>query len=59
MFRSAKYVQRYEFVIFQLDNVILAPANNQHQQKMGISLRSVTEMQYTIVTMLILRCNSG
>ena len=35
MFRSAKYVQRYEFVRFQLDNVIIAPANGQHQQNKG------------------------
>ena len=35
MFRSAKYVQSYEFVRFQLDNVIIAPANGQHQQKNG------------------------
>ena len=34
-FRSNKYVQRYEYVRIQLDNVILAPANNQHQQKKG------------------------
>ena len=56
MFRSAKYVQRYEFVRFLLDNVIIAPANGKHQQKMGISLRS---MQYTIGTMLISRYNSS
>ena len=59
MFRSAKYVQTYEFVTFQLDNVIIAPANGQHQQKMGISLRSMTGLQYTIGTMLILKYNSS
>ena len=58
-FRSNTYVQRYEFVRFQLDNVIIAPANNQHQQKMGISLRAMAGLRYTIGTMLISRCNSG
>ena len=59
MFRSAKYVQRYEFLRFQLDNVIIAPANGQHQQKMGINLRSMTGLQYKIGTMLNLRYNSN
>ena len=35
MFGSNKYAQRYEFVRFQLDNVIVAPGNGQHQQKNG------------------------
>ena len=34
-FRSNEYLQRNEFVRFQLDDVIRAPANGQHQHKNG------------------------
>ena len=34
-FRTSEYLQRYEMVRFQLDDVIRAPANNQHQLKNG------------------------
>ena len=34
-FRTDEYLQRYELVRFQLDDVIRAPANGQHQQKNG------------------------
>ena len=34
-FRTSEYFQRYELVRFQLDDVIRAPANGQHQQKNG------------------------
>ena len=34
-FRSNEYLQRNELVRFQLDDVIRAPANNQHQVKNG------------------------
>ena len=32
-FRTSEYLQRNELVRYQLDNVILIPANGQHQQK--------------------------
>ena len=32
-FRTSEYLQRYELVRFQLDDVIRAPANGQHQPK--------------------------
>ena len=32
-FRTSEYLQRYEMVRYQLDDVIRAPANDQHQQK--------------------------
>ena len=34
-FRSSEYLQRNKLVRFQLDDVIRAPANNQHQTKNG------------------------
>ena len=34
-FRSSEYLQRNELVRFQLDDVIRAPTNNQHQEKKG------------------------
>lgn len=34
-FRTSEYLQRYELVRFQLDDVIRAPANGQHQAKNG------------------------
>ena len=34
-FRSSEYLQRNEFVRFQLDDVIKAPGNNHHQEKYG------------------------
>ena len=34
-FRTSEYLQRYELVRFQLDDVIRAPANGQHQPKNG------------------------
>ena len=34
-FRTSEYLQRYELVRYQLDNVIRIPANGQHQQKTG------------------------
>ena len=34
-FRSSEYLQRYELVRYQLDDVIRLPANGQHQQKTG------------------------
>jgi len=34
-FRSSEKLQRYEFVRFHLDNVIVQPANNQAQKKIG------------------------
>ena len=34
-FRTTEFLQRNEFVQFQLDDVIRAPANNQHQTKNG------------------------
>ena len=34
-FRSSEYLQRYELVQFQLDDVLRMPANDQHQQKNG------------------------
>ena len=34
-FRTSEYLQRYELIRFQLDNVILIPANDHHQQKNG------------------------
>lgn len=33
--RSTEYLQRNELVRFQLDDVIRAPADNQHQTKNG------------------------
>ena len=32
-FRSSEYLQRYEMVQYRLDDVIVLPANAQHQQK--------------------------
>ena len=32
-FRRSEYLQRNEYVRFQLDDVIRAPGNNQHQEK--------------------------
>ena len=34
-FRTSEYLQRYELVRYQLDDVIRIPDNNQHQQKTG------------------------
>ena len=34
-FRSSEFLQRYELVRYQLDNVIRIPGNGQHQQKTG------------------------
>ena len=34
-FRASEYLQRYELVRYQLDDVIRIPANGQHQQKTG------------------------
>ena len=34
-FRTSEYLQRNELVRYQLDNVILIPADGQHQQKSG------------------------
>ena len=34
-FRTSEYLQRYELVRYQLDNVIRIPDNGQHQQKTG------------------------
>ena len=34
-FRTSEFLQRNELVRFQLDNVIVAPGNNQHQEKNG------------------------
>ena len=34
-FRSSEYLQRYEMVRYQLDDVIRLPGANQHQQKNG------------------------
>ena len=34
-FRTSEYLQRYELVRYQLDDVIRMPANGQHQQKTG------------------------
>ena len=34
-FRSSEFLQRYELTRFQLDNVISAPGNGQHQLKNG------------------------
>ena len=34
-FRASEYLQRYELVRYQLDDVIRMPANGQHQQKTG------------------------
>ena len=34
-FRTSEFLQRNELVRYQLDNVIRAPANGQHQQKSG------------------------
>ena len=34
-FRTSEYLQRYELVRYQLDDVIRIPGNNQHQQKTG------------------------
>ena len=35
-FRSSEYLKGNEFVRFQLDDVIRAPGNNQHQYKFTI-----------------------
>ena len=32
-FRSSEFLQRNEYVRFQLDDVIRTPGNNQHQEK--------------------------
>ena len=37
-FRSSEFLQRNELVRYQLDNVIKAPGNNQHQIKTGYKL---------------------
>ena len=34
-FRSSEFLQRYEYVRYQLGEVIRLPGNNQHQQKTG------------------------
>ena len=34
-FRTSEFLQRNELVRFQLDDVIRAPANGQHQEKNG------------------------
>ena len=34
-FRSSEYIQRHEIVRFQVDDVIRAPADGQHQLKNG------------------------
>ena len=38
-FRSSEYLQRNEYVRFQLDDVKRAPANNQRQEKNGYRFR--------------------
>ena len=58
-FRSSEYLQRYKLVQFQLDDVIRMPANDQHQQKMVISLLLMIGLHSMIGTMLILRFNSS
>ena len=34
-FRSSEFLQRYEMVRFQLDDVIRLPGDGEHQQKNG------------------------
>ena len=46
-FRSSEYLQRNELVRFQLEDVIRASANNQHQTKNGY--------KFTINDIIILR----
>ena len=60
-FRSSEYLQRYELVRYQLDDVIRIPNAGQQytKRKMGISLRLMTGLHSTIGTMLISRCNSS
>ena len=56
-FRTSEYLQRYELVRFQLDDVIRAQPTVNINIKMGISLRLMTDLHSTIGTMLISRCN--
>ena len=57
-FRTGEFLQRNELVRFQLDDVIRAPANGQHQEKMDIHLRSMIDRVFMIGTMLISRFSS-
>ena len=54
-FRSSEYLQRNELVRFQLDDVIRAPANGQHQDKNDINLQLMIDLVFMIGIMLILR----
>ena len=57
-FRTSEFLQRNELVRFQLDDVIRAPGNGQHQEKMDIHLQSMIVVHSTIGTMLISRYSS-
>ena len=56
-FRSNEYLQRNELVRFQLDDVIRAPANGQHQTKMVINSQLMTDPHSMIGITDIWRCN--
>lgn len=56
-FRSRKFLQGYEYVRYQLDEVIRLPGNNQHQQKMDINTRLMIVVLFTTGIMHILKCN--
>ena len=47
-FRSSEYLQRYELVRFQLDDIIGAPKNNQYQEKNETNLQLMTDLHFTI-----------
>lgn len=57
-FRSSDYLQRNELVRYQLDGVIRAPGNNQHQIKNGYKFTiNDKRAHFMIGIMPILRCS--
>ena len=56
-FRSSEYLQRKEMIRFQLDDVIRAPENAQHQVKNGYKFTINDRSSFYDGTMLISRCS--
>ena len=57
-FRTSEFLQRNELVRFQLDDVIRAPGNGQHQEKNGYTFTIMIDRVFMIGTMLISRFSS-
>ena len=57
-FRSSEFLQRNELVRFELDDVIRAPANGQHQAKNRYRLLLMIDQHSMTGITLILKSNS-